>query len=219
MLLRFLGSLVRPGGSSDSPARARPRVLDAGGHSTANPIPAHFRDWERVVLGVESHAGPGLACDARDLVSLPSAQFDAVYCFHQLEQYHRLDGVNVLRGFMHLLKPGGFAQMVVTDLHAVMQAIAGANVDLQTVLYQSPAGPIAIEDLIYGSDGQPESPGAARHAHRSEFTPRSLCEALTRAGFAEIHAQVVQENFEITAFAFKSASTKAQRSVLNLPAA
>lgn len=171
------------------------------------------------MLGVESQGGPALACDARDLISLPPAQFDAVYCFHHLELHHRLDGVNVLRGFTHLLKPDGFAQVVVSDLQAVMHAIASANVGLQKVLYQSAAGPIAVQDLIYGSGEQPERACAARHAHRSEFTPQSLCDALNRAGFAEVHALVATEAFEITAFAFKSAPTHAQRTVLGLPAA
>lgn len=170
------------------------------------------------MLGVECRGGLAVA-DARDLGSLPPAQFDAVYCFHHLEQHHKLDGVNVLRGFMHLLKPGGFAQVVATDVDSVMQRIARANVDVRTVLYQSSAGPVSIEELIYGACAQPDRPAAASGAHRSEFTPQSLCEALTRAGFAETHALVAQDAFEITAFAFKSVPTKAQRSVLGLPAA
>lgn len=219
MLLRLLGSLVRSGGSSDSPVGDRPRVLDLGGRGGSETVPGHFRGWQRVLLEAESHGGSAAGCDVRDLFSLAPSQFDAVYCFHHLEHYHRLDGANVLRGFMHLLKPDGFAQVVVTDLHAVMQAIAGAKADLRTVLYRSSAGPVAIEDLIYGYDAQPELPGATRRAHASEFTRRSLCEALTRAGFAQIHARAAQQAFEIIAFAFKSAPTMAQRSLLDLPAA
>lgn len=219
MLLRLLGSLVRPGGRSDSQAVTQPRFLDIGSHGKSNRIPLHFRGWERVTCAIESHGAPGATCDARDPSGFPAAQFDAVYCFHELEQHHRLDGVNVLRGFMHLLKPGGFAQVVVTDVDAVMQGIAGANADMQMVLYESSAGPVAIEDLIYGSGAAPELPRKARRAHRSQFTPQSLCAALTRAGFAEAHALVVQETFEITAFAFKSAATKAQRTLLRLPEA
>lgn len=142
-----------------------------------------------------------------------------MYCFHELEQHHRLDGVNVLRGFTHLLKPGGFAQVVVTDVEAVMQGIASANAEMRTVLYESLAGPVAIEDLIYGSGAAPELPRKANRAHRSQFTPQSLCDVLTRAGFAEARALVVQETLEIAAFAFKSAATRAQRSLLRLPEA
>ena len=219
MLLRFLGSLVRSAGGSNSPASPARRVLDVGGYSKALPLPRRFRGWEHVLLDADARGESDVDFDARDLASLPPAQFDAVYCSHYLECHHRLDGVNVLRGFLHVLKPDGFAQVIVSDLQAVMQGVAGANVDLAKVLYRSPAGPIAVRDLIYGIGDGVDHSVRGRYAHKTEFTPQSLCKTLAHVGFPYIHSVVAPESFEITALAFKSLPTTEQRTLLNLPAA
>src|SRR6266446_7887238 len=48
-------------------------------------------------------------------LALAASQFDAVYCSHNLEHYYRHDGATVLRGFLHVLKPDGFAEIKVPD--------------------------------------------------------------------------------------------------------
>lgn len=217
MLLRFLGALARSGDRSKPLADAPRRLLNVGGYSRSIPLPAHFGGWEQVLLGNDRRAEPDIECDARDLASLPPEQFDAVYCSHHLELHHRLDGVNVLRGFLHVLKPGGFAQVIVSDLQEITRAVATAKVDPGTTLYRTPAGPIAVRDLIYGIGEGTGHAARAQFIPRTEFTPQSLCQTLARAGFAAMQAVVAPESFEITVFAFRSAPTMEQRELLNLP--
>ena len=71
------------------------RVLNVGGASKTIPIPPHYAGWEHLLLDIDPRGEPDIVCDARELTSLPPAQFDAVYCSHNLEHYYRYDGRRV----------------------------------------------------------------------------------------------------------------------------
>jgi hypothetical protein len=211
-----LRDLFRPAKDSTPPAR---RVLNVGGGSKSIPIPPHYAGWEHVLLDIDARAGPDIVCDARKLESLQPHQFDAVYCSHNLEHYHRHDGVAVLRGFLHVLKSDGFAEIRVPDLQAVMRHAVEAGLELESLLYESPAGPIAVHDVIFGFGKEIESSGSDFYAHKTGFSSKSLCTALERAGFAKVWVPAVPLAFEIHAFAFKSEPTQIQLASLAGPAA
>ena len=94
------------------------RVLNVGGNSRRIPIPAHFSGWEHHLLDIDPAGAPDIVCDARELQALPAASYDAVYCSHNLEHYFRHDLPRVLAGFLHVLKPDGFADIRVPDMLA-----------------------------------------------------------------------------------------------------
>ena len=114
-----------------SAAGAPRRVLNVGGGSKAIPIPPHYAAWEHVLLDIDPAGGPDLVCDARRLDTLPAQQFDAVYCSHNLEHYYRHDTGSVLRGFLHVLKFDGFAEIRVPDLRSVMQKLGGQVIKVE----------------------------------------------------------------------------------------
>ncbi len=102
------------------------------------------------MLDIDPKGSPDIVCDARRLTDLESAGFDAVYCSHNLEHYYRHDVPLVLAGFLHVLKPGGFAHIRVPDLLAVMRKTLENQLDLEDTLYQAKAGPIMVLDVLYG---------------------------------------------------------------------
>jgi SAM-dependent methyltransferase len=195
------------------------RVLNVGGNSKAIPIPAHFAGWEHLLLDIDPRGEPDVVCDARELVSLAASQFDAVYCSHNLEHYYRHDGRRVLRGFLHVLKDDGFAEIRVPDLHRVMKQVVDTGMDIEDVLYISAAGPITVRDVVYGWGVEIERSGNDFFAHKTGFTPKSLYRLLREAGFHTVVLASMAETFGLAAFAFKAAPRPEQRVLLRLPPA
>ena len=165
----------------ESPPDTRPRVLNVGGGSKTIPIPPCYAGWNHLLLDIDPRGNPDVVCDARDLDSLEADQFDAIYCSHNLEHYYKHDGLDVLKGFVHVLKSDGFADIRVPDLKVVMRTFVEKDMDLEDILYVSPSGPIAVRDVIYGWGVEIERSGEDFYAHKTGFTPNSLGEFL-RAG-------------------------------------
>ena len=192
------------------------RILNVGGHDKAIPIPAHYDGWEHLLLDIDPQGKPDIVCDACKLNTLEPQTFDAVYCSHNLEHYYPHDVPKVLSGFLHVLKPDGFAEITVPDILAVMQHLVQHNMDVDDVLYISQLGPISALDVIYGYGKEIEKSGNDFWAHKTGFTPKRLDETLKRAGFVAIHMIVDRKNVELKAFAFKSEPTALHAKLLAL---
>jgi SAM-dependent methyltransferase len=190
------------------------RVLNVGGHSKAIALPPAFAAFEHLMLDIDPATEPDVLCDARRLATLEIGQFDAIYCAHNLEHYYRHDVCTVLAGFLHVLRPGGFALIAVPDLMEVMRTTVANGLDIDDVLYQSGAGPIRVVDVLYGHGVQIELSGVDYFAHKTGFSKRSLTAALYRAGFAIVYEKA--ENLEITAIAFKGNPDAESLSLLQL---
>lgn len=201
---------------SATPSGSGQRVLNVGGNNKSIAIPAYFGGWEHVLLDIDPKGKPDIVCDARRLTTLAPAQFDAVYCSHNLEHYYKHDGMTVLQGFVHVLKADGFAEILVPDMDSVMTAVVERDIDIEDILYVSPGGPISVRDVIYGWSVEIERSGVDFYAHKTGFTATSLKTALEQAGFANVLPFVAKEAFELRALAFKTEPTDSQRALLEL---
>ena len=166
-------------------------------------MPPQYADWERVFLDIDAEAKPDVLCDAREMAKLPAAQYDAIYCAHNLEHYYAHDVPKVLAGFRHVLKPDGFAHVVVPDLQEVFTSAVEKKLDIEDVLYVSALGPITVRDVIYGWGKEIERSGHDYYAHKTGFTDKSLRAALSAAGFAIVFSRT--GNTEVQALAFRTA--------------
>jgi len=191
------------------------RVLNVGGNSKEIPLPQHYTGFEHVLLDIDPKGSPDIVCDARHLTSLKANQFNAVYCSHNLEHYFRHDVPKVLTGFLHVLKDNGFAQIRVPDIAEVMRLTIERGLDVEDVLYQSPAGPIMVLDVLWGYSVEIERSGQEFYAHKTGFTQKSLLAALYKCGFSEVYSKT--GNLEIDAVAFKGLPDQNTRALFNLP--
>lgn len=196
-------------------ANARPLVLNVGGNSKAIKLPSIYDGYEHLLLDIDPKGSPDLLCDARELQTTPAAQYDAIYCSHNLEHYYRHDVRKVLAGFVHVLKPHGFAHIRVPDIIDVMKTVVARNMELDEVLYQSPAGPIQVLDVLYGWGLEVERSGVDFFAHKTGFSRQLLIKVLVAAGFQVIYTTV--GNLEISAIAFLRQPDEATRTRLGLP--
>jgi ubiquinone/menaquinone biosynthesis C-methylase UbiE len=188
------------------------KVLNVGGNNKNIPLPPHFADYEHLLLDIDPRGKPDIVCDARLLNTLEANQFDAVYCSHNLEHYYRHDVPKVLNGFMHVLKDGGFAQIRVPDMMALMKITVERGLDIDDVLYQSNAGPIKVLDVIYGYSVEIERSGQDFFAHKTGFTQKSLTYALQTAGFKRIIATTGY--LEINVIGYKGVSAQITGNVI-----
>lgn len=189
------------------------RVLNVGGGNKAIAIPDYFDGWQHHLLDIDPRGGPDIVCDARELQKLPGGNYDAVYCSHNLEHYYRHDGLKVLRGFVHVLKDTGFAEIRVPDIAQVIAALNERQLELDEVLYQSPAGPISSHDVIYGLQTEIEASGQDFYAHKTGFTPKSLSKMLVDGGFQKVFL-TADPLLAVHALAFKAEPTKEQYALL-----
>jgi SAM-dependent methyltransferase len=192
------------------------KVLNVGGNSKDIPLPENYRGWENVLLDIDPRGKPDVLCDARELATLPGSTYDAVYCSHNLEHYYRHDVPKVLSGFRHVLKDAGFAHIRVPDLGDVMRQVVQKSMDIDEVLYQSPAGPITVRDVFYGYGLEIERSGNDFMAHKTGFTQKSLVRMLESCGFPIVFSMTGE--LEVNALAFKQKPDEYARQLFGLPA-
>jgi SAM-dependent methyltransferase len=146
------------------------------------PIPDAFKSdgWHEVRLDLDPETKPDIVASLTDMAAVASESLDAVFCSHCLEHLHAHEVPLALREFFRVLKPGGFVLVAVPDLERVAEWVARGLMD--TVLYNSPAGPITPRDMIYGF-GPSIQGGNLFMCHKTGFTPSSLKAALSAAGF------------------------------------
>ncbi len=190
------------------------KVLNVGGYNKNIVLPPQYKGWQHVLLDIDPRGNPDVLCDARELMSLSTNEYDAVYCSHNLEHYYRHDVPKVLRGFIHVLKEDGFADISVPDLDAVMKNVVQKEMDIDDILYQLPIGPILVRDVIYGYGVEIEQSGKDFFAHKTGFTPKSLKKILNECGFSHIFTGVV--GFQVRAIAFKDEPTDYAVSLFSL---
>lgn len=187
------------------------RVLNVGG-GPIRQLPAHYKGWAQDLLDIDKDVNPDILCDARKMGTLPPGGYDAVLCSHNLEHFHKHEVDGVLRGFGHVLKKDGFAEVVVPDMQRLFELAADRDID--DVWYMAGANPITFHDVLYGW-GLYVSEDNMHYCHKTGFSEKSLAKALTKAGFATV--LTARDGYaNLQAFAFVGKPTKAQRKALGL---
>jgi SAM-dependent methyltransferase len=192
------------------------KVLNVGGNNKDISIPDHYKGWEHALLDIDPRGNPDVVCDARELLGLDANTYDAVYCSHNLEHYYRHEVPKVLNGFYHVLKEDGFAEIRVPDLAELMRIVVENKLDIDDFLYQSPAGPITVRDVIYGYGVEIERSQSDYFAHKTGFTAKSLLRILNECGFGHLYSGTA--NISIRVLAFKATPNDYCQKLLNISA-
>lgn len=175
-------------------------VLNVGGGPTRQ-LPSNYDGWTQWLLDIDPSVKPDICIDAKELKTLESGQFDAVYCSHNLEHFYANEVPAVLSGFLHVLKIGGSVEIAVPNLRNLFESLLTRNLDINDVWYRAGDAPITFHDVLYGWGAQIEM-GNTFYAHKCGFTRLSLIDALQKAGFENI--TVAEQGGNIFAKATKS---------------
>ena len=155
-------------------------------------------------LDIDPRMRADFTCDALEMRKhVVGASFDAVFCSHNLEHYYFHQVPVVLSGMFHVLKSGGFVEILVPDILAAIKTMEQLGCDLEDVLYDSPGGPISTIDVIYGWRLEIERSNQHYFAHKTAFTPKSLQKALLNAGFINVEIYKSERSFELQGIAYK----------------
>lgn len=193
------------------------KVLNVGGNNHTIALPSHYAGWSHILLDIDAKGNPDIVHDARQLTQLPAAEYDAVYCSHNLEHYYRHDALRVVGGFYHVLKDDGFAHIIVPDIGDLMRTVVEKQMDIDDVLYQSAMGAVTVRDVLYGYGPEIESSGNDFYAHKTGYTRKALIALLHGCGF--YYTYIGSGNLEIVVFAFKNPPSDAAIELLKLPVA
>lgn len=139
--------------------------------------------WEEIRLDIDPAASPDILGSMTNLSAVASHSMDAIFSSHNLEHLYPHEVPVCLSEFLRVLKPEGFLIATCPDLKSVCQLIA--NDQLTEAAYQSPAGPIAPIDILYGY--RPSmAQGNLYMARRCGFTEKVLNGTLLAAGFKTV---------------------------------
>jgi len=221
-LLRNLSGPVKPAAGPAAPASDKPvesRVfLNVGGGDRNIPVPPHFAGWRHELLDIAARTGVDVVCDARALDTFTAGRYDAIYCSHNLEHYYRHEVPHVLRGFVHVLKPGGFAEIRVPDIGALLRQLGERGADLDDPAYESPSGPVSAHDMLWGYGPELERSGENHYAHKCGFTRATLTRLLGNAGFGQLYFLLPLSALELHVAAFLRPPKPAQLVLLGVSA-
>jgi hypothetical protein len=190
------------------------RVLNVGGHDKKIPIPSRYDGWEHLLLDIDERPGVDIVADARNLKSLEPGTFDAIYTSHCLEHFYYHDVPLVVQGFHHVLRATGFVEVHVPDLLGVMKTVVTKNLDVESPLYQSRAGPISVLDVIYGYRTEIERSGNDFYAHKTGYSVANLRRIFGENGFPVTVSE--RKNLGIYMIAFKQEPDESVRTLLNM---
>lgn len=172
------------------------------GPSRISNLPSYFHDgqWSEVRYDINPDVAPDIVGELQDMSIIEDGVIDAIYSSHNIEHVWDFEVPRVLEEFTRVLAPSGFALILCPDIMAVCETVVKKG--LQGVLYESPAGPISVLDIMYGHQNAIAN-GNLFMAHRTAFTSSTLADALLRAGFSQ--AALVRDSvFGLHALAFKS---------------
>ena len=190
---------------SDTPEyerQRRPKLLVnlGSGPKGAAWLPSIFADWREFRVDSDAKTVPDLLADATDLSAIESGSADAVWMSHCLEHLYLHQVGTAVAEIHRILADDGFLCVTVPDLQGLAEFVAGDR--LHEVVYESPAGPVTVHDILFGYTPL-LAQGHFEMAHRCGFTPTLLLRKLREAPFAEVMLRRRDRTFELSAIATK----------------
>ncbi|KKN58291.1 hypothetical protein LCGC14_0553710 [marine sediment metagenome] len=155
-------------------------VLNVG--SGGVPIHQQYAGWKEIRLDIDPCVKPDIVGDIRDMPVVLTESVDSVYSNHNLEHLFDFEVPKALSEFYRVLKPGGLLCIGAPNLQTVAAEVAKGN--LEDTLYESPAGPIAAIDCIFGL--RKFTKDNPHQVHKTGFTPGTLMGKMQAAGFANV---------------------------------
>jgi len=151
-------------------------------------------------LDINPAVKPDLVDSITDMSMVASGQFDAVCSSYNIEYLFPHEVSLAINEFARVLASGGFLVITCPDLQAVAEKIVEGYIN--ETLYVSPAGPIAVIDVIYGYRKDLQN-GNHWMAHKTKFTARSLAEYPVNNSFAKVTVARLPKSFALADIAYR----------------
>ena len=161
----------------------------------------HGEGWRELRLDIDPAVEPDIVGSMTDMAGVADGSVDAVFSSHNLEHLYAHEVPRALAEFLRVLTDGGYAVITCPDLQSVGALLVEGR--LTEPAYESPAGPIAALDILYGH--RPALAAGNDHmAHRCGFTLEVLLATLKGAGFAAVAGMGRPAAFDLWALCSKA---------------
>lgn len=140
-------------------------------------------EWQELRFDIDPDVKPDIVGSMLDMSAVKTASVDAIYSSHNIEHLYPHEVPLALAEFKRVLLPDGYIVITCPDLQSVATLIAQDK--LTDPAYESPAGPIAPLDILYGHRSS-MAIGNLYMAHRCGFTEKVLRATLQLAGFISV---------------------------------
>jgi len=162
------------------------RILNVGAGPASTPMPPYYQGHTVERLDIDPRYTPQLLMDVRDVGTLPRGAYDVAYCSHILEHFYTHEAERIVHGLYHILADDGVCDVMLPNIGALLEQ---GSLDLDRVMYQSPAGPITVHDMLYGFSGfHRASEHPEYQTHRSAWSAHRLGGLLNYCGFSSVFA-------------------------------
>jgi ubiquinone/menaquinone biosynthesis C-methylase UbiE len=168
-------------------------------------------NWVETRFDIDPSVAPDIQGTMTDMSVIPDGEFDALFSSHNVEHLYPDEVPIAFKEFARVLKEDGFAVITCPDLQSVAKLVAEDR--LTETAYESPAGPIAPIDILYGHRRSIEI-GNRFMAHHSGFTRKVLAGSLRQAGFRSVGAMARAKYFDLWAVASRSERIEAEMRAL-----
>jgi predicted SAM-dependent methyltransferase len=158
-------------------------------------------NWLEMRLDIDSNAKPDVIGTMTDMSTVTIGSVDAIFSSHNIEHLYPHEVPIALAEFLRVLNEDGFLVITCPDLQSVCSLVVQDK--LTEPAYQSPAGPIAPLDILYGHRASMAS-GNLFMSHRCGFTQKVLVATLQAAGFKTVASACRPQHFDLWALASKS---------------
>lgn len=137
-------------------------------------------EWRELRLDINPAVAPDIVASMTDLHMFADGSVDGVFSSDNIEHLDAHLVAPTFAEFARVLAVPGLFMVIVPDLRQIAERILAGG--LEEPVFDTPAGPIAPIDMIYGHRGAIAG-GRPEMAHRTGFTAESLDRALRAAGF------------------------------------
>lgn len=169
--------------------------------------------WLERRLDIDESVNPDVIGTMTHMPAVESDSMDAIFSSHNIEHLYPHEVPLALAEFLRVLKDDGFLVVTCPDLQSVCALVAQDK--LTEPAYESPAGPIAPLDILFGHRPSMAN-GNLFMAHRCGFTQKVLVATLQAAGFQSVASSCRPGHFDLWALASKSALSEADARTLAL---
>tara|TARA_B100001758_G_scaffold64876_1_gene54136 strand:- start:12681 stop:13289 length:609 start_codon:yes stop_codon:yes gene_type:complete len=140
-------------------------------------------EWEETRLDIDENVNPDIVSSITDMSVIEDDSFDAVYSSHNIEHLYAHEVPLALNEFRRVLNDKGTVFIRCPDLETIAQFIVDGKA--AEPMYQSPAGPVAPIDALFGMrsfliDNE-------YMAHKIAFTAALMNGTLKGAGFKSVY--------------------------------
>lgn len=167
--------------------------------------------WKELRLDIDPGVRPDVVASMTDMGVVADQSVDAIFSSHNLEHLYPHEAPIAISEFLRVLKHDGILVLTCPDLTSVCKLISEGK--LTQAAYQSPAGPIAPLDILFGHRSA-LSKGNLHMAHRSGYSDAALRDLLSSVGFSSVATLTIPSKFELWSIATKSPCARAEMEAL-----